>query len=112
MTRGARRSLCLVLLVAAGCGEGELTLSEDEISSTEAPLLVAFPGRVGVPRMGNFEVLGEVVPLEYKDVDGFKVFGGDMLLGDEAVPLPPPSGDLLTDEQALAGTVTAANLWK
>ncbi len=109
------RPLALVAFVSAACGPASLVVDEGPdgltTDSAAAPLFAAFPDEVGVAQTGVFDVLGDPAQLNYELRHGFKVFGGDMLLGDEHGTPPAIDSDLAVAEQGLASNSGVANLW-
>ncbi|WP_342378376.1 M12 family metallopeptidase [Myxococcus stipitatus] len=98
----------VVLGVLAWCASGCGSPAGDEASRARAPQELAHPGRTGEARRGSFRVAGGIQELSYEDIDGERVFQGDILLPPE---VSVGGTSALSVEAHGAGAIRAISRW-
>lgn len=104
---------CVVLSLA--CGAGTLEFGDEgfdpEFGPGEAQSEEAFPGRSGALRIGVAVMEGAAHSIQYEEIDGERVFEGDILLDDGLMLVEGDASEELGARQGALAAVANSRLW-
>lgn len=102
-----------IFMVIAACGSHELEIANDavDVDLGQSAGELAFPGRSGDVRIGVVAIDGIAHSVQFEEVDGEKVFEGDILLDPGLLLMEGDTGaELGTYANHLAAT-TSSRFW-